>query len=156
MARRKAAVGPLGTEQGYPVTKLSIAFRNAGDGLSESLAIDPVPTNTGDVNYWLVKTVTGPLDHNPLNGKGKRVKADDLVDAGFDSYERVEDQMVLRVLRMAPEDAETRIDALEERISTMVADRERAERAARGEVDLDQAVAEKEAAEAKAEFEKNG
>lgn len=152
MGRKKAAVGPLGTERGYPVTLLSIAFRNAGDGLSKSLAIDPISTEPGTVNTWLVRTVTGPIDHNPLNAKGKRVKADDLAETGFDSWERVEDQMVLRVARFAGEDADAVFDALEDRIATMTADRERAERAARGEVDLDQAVAEKEAAEAAAEF----
>lgn len=136
MARKKAAAGPLGTERGYPVSLLSIAFRNAGDGLSKSLAIDPVSTEPGTVNTWLVRTVTGPIDHNPLNSKGKRVKADDLAESGFDSWERVEDQMVLRVARFANEDADAVFDALEDRISTMVADRERAERAARGEVDM--------------------
>lgn len=156
MARKKAAVGPLGTEHGYPVSKLSIAFREGGDGLSLSLAIDPLPTDTGSVNYWLVKTVTGPIDHNPLNAKGKRVKSGDLVEDGFDSYERVEDQPILRVVRFPADEAEGVFDQLEDRITTMVADKERAERAARGEVDLDQAVAEKEAAEAAAEFAKNG
>jgi hypothetical protein len=157
MARaKKAAVGPLGSERGYPVSMLSIAFRNAGDGLSKSLAIDPVATEPGTVNTWLVRTVTGPVDHNPLNSKGKRVKADDLVEVGFDSWERVEDQMVLRVARFPGEEADAIFDQLEERITTMVADAERAERAARGEVDLDQAVAEAEAAEAKAEFDQNG
>ncbi len=142
MARRKTAVGPLGEQQGYPVNKLSIAYRNAGDGLSESLAIDPVPTETGTVNYWLVKTVTGPIDYNPLNLKGKRVKADDLVETGFASYERVEDQMVMRVMRFPSEEGETRMEDFEDRIATYVADRERAERAARGEVDLDVAMEE--------------
>lgn len=142
MGRRKAAVGPLGTQQGYPVNKLSIAFRNAGDGLSESLAIDPKTTETGAVNYWLVKTVTGPVDYNPLNAKGKRVKADDLVEIGFESYERVEDQMVLRVLRFPAEEGEDRMEDFEDRIAAHIADRERAERAARGEVDLDVALEE--------------
>ncbi len=142
MARRKTAAGPLGVERGYPVDKLSIAFRNAGDGLSESLAIDPVPTDPGTVNYWLVKTVTGPTDFNPVNSKGKRVKAEDLVEVGFTAWERVEDQMVLRVLRMSADDSESLIDELEERITTMIADRDRAERAARGEVDLDVALEE--------------
>jgi hypothetical protein len=142
MGRRKAAPGPLGTQQGYPVNKLSIAFRNAGDGLSESLAIDPVPTETGTVNFWLVKTVTGPIDYNPLNAKGKRAKADDLAEIGFDAYERVEDQMVMRVLRFPAEEGEGRMEDFEDRIAAYVADRERAERAARGEVDLDVALEE--------------
>jgi hypothetical protein len=144
MGRKKAAPGPLGIHEGYPVDKLSIAYRNAGDGLSESMSIDPIATDPGTINYWLVKTVTGPTDYNPLNGKGKRVKADDLVESGFVAYERVEDQMVLRVLRVPAEDAEARIDELEDRIATMVSDRERAERAARGEVDLDVAMKEAE------------
>lgn len=139
---RKPAPGPLGIHEGHPVDKLSIAFRNAGDGLSESMAIDPIATEPGTINYWLVKTVTGPTDYNPLNSKGKRVKADDLVESGFASYERVEDQMVLRVLRMDSSDSEELIDALEDRITTYVADKERAERAARGEVDLDVAAEE--------------
>jgi len=142
MARKKAAAGPLGTEHGYPVSKLSVAFREGGDGLSLSLAIDPLPTETGNVNYWLVKTVTGPIDHNPLNGKGKRVKSSDLVEDGFESYERVEDQPILRVVRFPAADAEAMFDDLEDRIATMVFERERAERAARGEVDLDVALEE--------------
>ncbi len=151
MARRKTAAGPLGTQQGYPVNKLSIAFRNAGDGLSESLAIDPETTETGTVNYWLVKTVTGPVDYNPLNAKGKKVKADDLVEVGFESYQRVEDQMVLRVMRFPAEEGESRMEDFEDRIATYVADRERAERAARGEVDLDVALEEERIAREAAE-----
>lgn len=141
MARKKA-VGRLGTQAGYPVDKLSIAFRNGGDGLSESVAVDPVTTEPGTVNYWLVKTVTGPTDYNPLNSKGKRVKPDDLLETGFTAYERVEDQPILRVLRFPADDAEAMFDELEERITTMAADRDRAERAARGEVDLDVALEE--------------
>ncbi len=143
MARRKAAAGPLGTQQGYPVERLSIAFRNGGDGFTESLQIDPQPTEPGTVNYWLVKTVTGPTDYNPLNAKGKRVKPDDLADVGFTAFERVEDQPILRVVRFDPDAAETLFDELEERISTRQADKERAERATNGTIALD-ATAEEE------------
>lgn len=136
MPRRKAVVGPLGSHEGYPVTLLSIAYRQGGDGLSKSLAIDPQPTETGTVNYWLVKTITGPTDYNPLDSKGKRVKPGELLEDGFSSYERVEDQPILRVVRFPAEEAEALFDQLEERIATMEADAERAERAARGEVDM--------------------
>ncbi len=143
MARRKAAPGPLGTQQGYPVDRLSIAFRNGGDGFTESLQIDPIATEPGTINYWLVRTVTGPTDYNPLNSKGKRVKPDDLVESGFVAYERVEDQPILRVKRVPPEEGEAMFEEFEERIATLVADRERAERAAAGTIALD-ATAEEE------------
>lgn len=48
----------------------------------------------------------------------------------------------MRVLRFPIEEGDARMEDFEDRIATYVADRERAERAARGEVDLDVALEE--------------
>jgi hypothetical protein len=143
MARKgRADAGPLGTFGGYPVSGMSIAVRNAGDGLSDSLDITPNPHDTGTEFYLVLKCVTGPIDHEPVDAVGKKVKGIDLAEKGFAGYRRVEDAMTLQALEV-PEDA-VRTWLEEENVRIMAAKNERdaAERRARGEFSLDDAAAE--------------
>ena len=135
MARKKAPEGPLGSFGGYPVTAMSVALRNAGDGFSESLAIAPNPHLTGDECYWVIKTVTGPIDHNPLTADGKKAKPADLI-LGFGSYMRVEDQIVIGAMEVTEDQVGTWMAENETRITQAKADREAAERRAKGEFSL--------------------
>lgn len=143
MARRAAAdAGPLGTFGGYPVSGMSIAVRNAGDGLSDALDIRPNPHDTGTEFYLVLKCVTGPIDHEPVDEVGKKVKGVDLAEKGFAAYRRVEDAMTLQALEVDGEQVQAWLATAAEEIATVKAERERQERIARGEVDFDVAVEE--------------
>lgn len=143
MARKaKADEGPLGTFGGYPVSGMSIAVRNAGDGLSDSLDITPNPHNTGDEFYLVLKCVTGPIDHNPVDESGKKVKGIDLAEKGFSGYQRVEDAMTIQALEVPEEAVRQWLEEEASRIGEAKANREVEERRARGEFSLDDVAAE--------------
>lgn len=143
MARKaKVDAGPLGTFGGYPVSGMSIAVRNAGDGLSDALDIRPNPHDTGTEFYLVLKCVTGPIDHEPVDDAGKKVKGVDLAEKGFSAYRRVEDAMTLQALEVGEDQVRAWLDEASAAIATAKAEKEAEERRARGEFSLDDAAAE--------------
>jgi hypothetical protein len=142
VARKAKDAGPLGTFGGYPVSGMSIAVRNAGDGLSDSLDITPNPHDTGTEFYLVLKCVTGPIDHEPVDAVGKKVKGVDLAEKGFSGYRRVEDAMTLQALEVPEESVRQWLEEAGTRIAEAKAEREAEERRARGEFSLDDAAAE--------------
>jgi hypothetical protein len=107
---------------GVPVTSMSIAVRNAGDGLSDSLSITPNPHNTGDEFYLVLHVVCGPIDHEPVDDAGKKVKGADLVD-GFAAYRRIEDAMTLDAIEVPEVNVKQWLDDERARITAIRAER---------------------------------
>jgi hypothetical protein len=126
---------------GIPVTSMSIAVRNAGDGLSDSLSIDPNPHQTGDEFYLVLHVVCGPIDHEPVDDAGKRVKGSDLME-GFAAYRRIEDAMTLDAIEVPEDKVKSWLDEAKARISAVRAERGAAVAA---EQEAARAAAEKEA-----------
>ncbi len=90
----------LGEFDGIAISEVKAAFRGGGDGFSEAMAIRPRLHYTGDPAYWVVRTVTGPIDHDPLDDESKRIKATELTDTDVASYRRVEDQIFAQVIEV--------------------------------------------------------
>lgn len=105
----------LGELDGYPVSTMAIAIRGAGDGLSDELDIAPNPHETGSETYFVLRCVTGPIDHEPLDSEGKKPKGRELVD-GFSSYKRVEDHICLDATEVSADDVKAFIEASNTRI----------------------------------------
>lgn len=120
----------LGEFDGVPVTQVAVAYRNGGDGWSEALRIFPRVHETGDEVYWVIKTVTGPIDHDALTGLGKKCRSSDVVDGAFESYRRVEDQIFVQVIEVNGDAVMGWLTQAQESVNKVRAEREEAERIA--------------------------
>jgi hypothetical protein len=78
---------------------------------------------------------------------GKRVKGMDLAETGFSGYRRVEDAITLQAIEVAEEQVRAWLDEAAAAIGLAKAEREAAERKARGEFSLDDAVEEADGAD---------
>ncbi len=90
----------LGEFDGIAISEVRAAFRGGGDSFSEAMAIRPRLHYTGDKAYWVVRTFTGPIDHDPLDDGGKKIKSNELAEAEVASYRRVEDQIFAQVIEV--------------------------------------------------------
>lgn len=138
MAKRSPKVeapptGPLGDFGGYPVLSMAIAVRNAGDGFADALEMAPRVHATGDETYFVLRCVTGPIDHDPLTEQGRKAKGDELTE--FVGYRRVEDQVCVQAIEV---DGERVREWLDE--SRTAADKVRAERKEREQLEAEQAA----------------
>lgn len=55
----------LGSFEGRTVTRTTIAVKNAGDGLSQALKIEPQLLHQGDTVYVVLECVVGPIKFDP-------------------------------------------------------------------------------------------
>lgn len=90
----------LGEFDGIQISEVTAAFRGGGDGFSEAMRIRPRLHYTGDTAYWVVKTTTGPIDHDPLDDEAKKIKTKELAESEVASYRRVEDQIFAQVIEV--------------------------------------------------------
>lgn len=58
---------PLPEFEGLPVVLSSVALRNAGDGLSAAMKVEPVVLHKGDVVDVLTRCVVIDVQHPPIN-----------------------------------------------------------------------------------------
>jgi len=56
----------LGVFEDRTITKTTIAMRNAGDGLSQAMAIDPQLLHQGDTVYVVMECKVGPVSFDPI------------------------------------------------------------------------------------------
>lgn len=56
----------LGTFEERQITKTTIAIRNAGDGLSQAMAIDPKLLHQGDTVFVVMECKVGPVSFDPI------------------------------------------------------------------------------------------
>lgn len=120
----------LGEFDGVPITEVRAAFRGGGDSFSEAMAIRPRLHYTGDAAYWVVKTVTGPIDHDPLDDEAKKIKSKELPGADVDSYRRVEDQLFVQVIEVDESAVLSWLNESAAEVAKVKAEREEREREA--------------------------
>jgi hypothetical protein len=77
---------------------------------------------TGTETYWVIRAVTGPIDHDPLNPKGKVCKADEMDEAV--GYRRVEDQIAVQVIEVGAEQVKAWLDESAETVTRVKRERE--------------------------------
>lgn len=136
----------LGEFDGVPITEVRAAFRGGGDSFSEAMAIRPRIHYTGDAAYWVVRTVTGPIDHDPLNDKEKVIQPKNLADAEVASYRRVEDQIFAQVIEVDESAVLSWLNESAAEVAKAKAERDEAEReAALVKAEADALAAEEEA-----------
>jgi hypothetical protein len=136
----------LGEFDGVPITEVRAAFRGGGDSFSEAMAIRPRIHYTGDAAYWVVRTVTGPIDHDPLDDEAKKIKTKELADGEVASYRRVEDQIFAQVIEVDESAVLSWLNESAAEVAKAKAEREEAEReAALLKAEADALDAEKEA-----------
>lgn len=56
----------LGTFEGRKVIKTTISVRNAGDGLSQAMEVDPQLLHQGDTVYVVMECAVGPVSFDPV------------------------------------------------------------------------------------------
>lgn len=64
------AAGSLPEYGGSPVARTTISIRNAGDGLSQGLAIDPTVLPIGSTQYVVLECVVHGHDHDRILDRG--------------------------------------------------------------------------------------
>lgn len=66
LATALAAPGKLESYKGHDVLRTTIAIRNAGDGLSQAMGIDPVELELGSTHYVILKVEVAGHDYVPI------------------------------------------------------------------------------------------
>lgn len=120
----------LGEFDGVPVSEVGIALRNAGDGWTDAVKIFPRLHQTGDETFFVIRCVTGPVDHDPLSDEGKRCSADDIADGAVASYRRTEDQLLRQMIEVDGEAVQAWLDQSAAEVSKIKAERAEADRQA--------------------------
>lgn len=64
----QSAPGELNPFEGLDVLQASIKVTNAGDGLSDALAVDPVEYHLGQTVHVVLECVVAKVDYQQLNG----------------------------------------------------------------------------------------
>lgn len=68
----------LGKYKGRDVVRTTIAIRNAGDGLSDAMAIEPDVLEQGSTVYVVLECTVGAHDYVPLKDKGTDLGVNEL------------------------------------------------------------------------------
>ncbi len=68
----------LGKYKGRDVVRTTIAIHNAGDGLSDSMAIEPEVLDQGSKVYVVLECTVGPHNYVPITDKGVDIGVDEL------------------------------------------------------------------------------
>lgn len=83
MARPKKAdpqTGALGTFDNMEVIGTKVAIKRAGDGLSQSLAIEPEVLHMHERRFVLLEVLVGPVKHEPVKDtQTKCLRVHDLI-----------------------------------------------------------------------------
>jgi hypothetical protein len=65
---QSAADGQLAPFEGRDVLQTSIKVTNAGDGLSDAMAVDPDEYHLGDTVHVVLECIVGRVDYVQING----------------------------------------------------------------------------------------
>jgi len=104
MARKRT--GALGMFEGGPVDDMAIKITRAGDGLSEALKASPNPHKSGDVCYFVLRTIVGPVNHKPHT-----------VGLPESGYSRVEDHVAQEITEVSEDDVMGFLEEAAERLA---------------------------------------
>jgi hypothetical protein len=72
----------LGTFEGRKVTKTTISVRNAGDGLSQAMAVDPQLLHQSDTVYVVIECKVGPVSFDPIKDSETECERKHVLKAG--------------------------------------------------------------------------
>jgi len=70
MAKRTPAVPELGEYEGRDVLRSEIVIKNAGDGLSDPLGLDPIALHHDDIVYVVLKCEVTDVSHPRIKDTG--------------------------------------------------------------------------------------
>lgn len=118
----------LGEFDGVPISEIRAAFRGGGDGWSEAIRTFPRKHQTGEPAFWVVKTLTGAIDHDPLKDDGKKCRSDEIEEV--DTYRRVEDQIFVQLIEVNGDAVQAWLSSAAEEVARIRSEREEAERIA--------------------------
>lgn len=72
----------LGQWEGKTVTKATVAVRNAGDGLSQAMHVDPQPLKQGSTVYVVMECEVGPVSFDPIKDSSSECVRKHVLRAG--------------------------------------------------------------------------
>lgn len=72
----------LGMFEGRSVTKTTIAVRNAGDGLSAAMKVNPEALHQGDTVYVVLECKVGPVSFDPIKDSETECERKHVLRAG--------------------------------------------------------------------------
>lgn len=82
----------LGTFEDRSVTKTTIAVRNAGDGLSQAMKVNPQKLHQGDTVYVVLECKVGPVSFDPIKDSETECERRHILRAGAATL--IDDQLV--------------------------------------------------------------
>lgn len=75
-------IADLGAFEGRTVTKATIAVRNAGDGLSAAMKVNPENLHQGDTVYVVLECKVGPVSFDPIKDSETECERKHVLRAG--------------------------------------------------------------------------